>query len=135
MLRLIRDVLAFKPQARGTSIATALEYTLHALTKRSVLFLVSDFEDAGYQKPLRVAARKHDLIAVNCSIPANARFRRRGCCPCGIPKRGGFTGETPLPVPGGRLFRRKRCAARLKGRYFSNLPVWIVLNCRWTSPI
>ena len=64
ILRLVRDVLAFQPQSRGTSISTAMEYALHALRKRSVFFLISDFEGDGYEKPMKVAARKHDLIGI-----------------------------------------------------------------------
>jgi uncharacterized protein (DUF58 family) len=79
VLRLIRDVLAFQPVSKGTSISTAIEYALHALTKKSVLFLVSDFSDDGYQKPVKIAGRKHDLIAVELYDP-----RERIAIPAGF---------------------------------------------------
>jgi uncharacterized protein (DUF58 family) len=86
VLRLIRDVLAFQPQSRGTSISAALEYGLHALRKRSVLFLISDFEDTGYDKPLRVAARKHDLVAVELYDPREREVPPAGLIPLQDPE-------------------------------------------------
>jgi uncharacterized protein (DUF58 family) len=67
-LRLIRELLTFGPpgsRARraGTDVAGALDFAGRVLHKRAVLFLVSDFQAAGYERPLRVMARRHDLIA------------------------------------------------------------------------
>ncbi len=69
VLRVIREVLYFRPQGRGTDIAQALRYMYRTITKRSVVFLVSDFLGDGYEQPLRVAARKHDVIAVTVTDP------------------------------------------------------------------
>jgi uncharacterized protein (DUF58 family) len=69
VLRLIRDVLAFKPSSKGTSVQGAVEFALHALRKKSVLFLISDFEGSGWEKPVRIAGRKHDLVAVELFDP------------------------------------------------------------------
>jgi len=74
VLRLIRDVLAFKPASTGTSISGAVEYALHALRKRSVLFLISDFEGDDDRRAVRVAARKHDLIALELFDPRERRL-------------------------------------------------------------
>lgn len=88
VLRLIRDVLAFRPQSRGTSLASAVEYVLHALTKKSVVFVISDFEDDGYQKPLKVAGRKHDLIVVELSDPREQQLVPAGWVPLRDPETG-----------------------------------------------
>jgi uncharacterized protein (DUF58 family) len=64
VLRLIRELLTFKPQRRATQISSALEYTLHVLNRRSIVFLMSDFMDNGYDRSLRAVARKHDLVAI-----------------------------------------------------------------------
>jgi uncharacterized protein (DUF58 family) len=64
VLRLIRELLTFKPQRRATKISAALEYALHVLNRRSIVFLMSDFIDRDYDRPLRAVAKKHDLVAI-----------------------------------------------------------------------
>lgn len=63
-LRIIRDVLAFEPRGRGTSIDVALRYLINTQKRSAVVFILSDFLDEGYEKVFRVAARKYDLIPV-----------------------------------------------------------------------
>ena len=81
VLRMIRDVLAFKPESKGTSISAAMEYALHALTKKSVLFMMSDFMDEGYENVVRVASRKHDLIAIDLYDPRERELPSVGYVP------------------------------------------------------
>ena len=69
VLRLIRDILCFEPRGRKTDIGRALEYLGRVMRKRCVVFLLSDFIDDGYQKVLRIMARKHDVIAVSIADP------------------------------------------------------------------
>jgi uncharacterized protein (DUF58 family) len=73
VLRLIRELLYFetgnKQQGTGTDIALALDYLGRVLHKRGVVFLVSDFLDHNFEKPLGVLARRHDLIGVTVSDP------------------------------------------------------------------
>ncbi len=64
VLRLIRELLTFKPRRRLTRITAALEYALHVLNRRSIVFLMSDFIDKDYERSLRAVARKHDLVAI-----------------------------------------------------------------------
>ena len=64
ILRIIRDILAYDPKGSGTDLRHALEYFNSVTKKRSIAFLVSDFVDDGYQRAMKIAARKHDLIAV-----------------------------------------------------------------------
>ncbi|MGC8865360.1 MAG: DUF58 domain-containing protein [Bacteroidales bacterium] len=64
ILRIIRELIDFQSQGRSTNIAEALRFFTNAIKKRSVAFLISDFEDHGYDQALRIAARKHDLIAL-----------------------------------------------------------------------
>ncbi|MCX8010750.1 MAG: DUF58 domain-containing protein, partial [Ignavibacteria bacterium] len=49
ILRIIRELLSFEPEGKGTNIKTALEYFNHAIKKRSIVFLISDFNDRGYE--------------------------------------------------------------------------------------
>ncbi len=88
-LRIIRDVLAFEPESKGTSIEAGMKFALHAMRKKSVVFLMSDFMCDDYEKVIRIASRKHDLIAIDFSDP-----REREIPPSGlIPIRDSETGE------------------------------------------
>jgi uncharacterized protein (DUF58 family) len=64
ILRIIRELLNFEPQHRNTDISQALRYFTNMIRKRSTAFLVSDFMTAGFEQSLKIAARKHDLIAL-----------------------------------------------------------------------
>lgn len=64
VLRVLRELLYHQPRGRGTRIAEALEYLNRVQRRRAVAFLVSDFRDEGFEQPLVVAARRHDLVAV-----------------------------------------------------------------------
>jgi len=69
ILRILRELITFEPQRSGTSLNVALEYLLNVLKKRAIVFLISDFIDDSYIKPLRVCARKHDLLALHLIDP------------------------------------------------------------------
>lgn len=69
VLRVIRELLYFKPQAKRTSISNALDYLEKVLHRRSVVFLISDFLDEGYERPLQLMRRRHDLVAVSLYDP------------------------------------------------------------------
>jgi uncharacterized protein (DUF58 family) len=64
VLRIIREVLSFEPEGKATNIREALEYLNHAIKKRSIVFLLSDFMDEGYDKILRVVGKRHDFIGI-----------------------------------------------------------------------
>lgn len=65
VLRIIREVLYYQPQEKGTDIAQALEYLGKVMHKQGVIFLLSDFIAQDFRKPLGILAKKHDLIAVS----------------------------------------------------------------------
>jgi uncharacterized protein (DUF58 family) len=64
ILRIIRELLETRTTRRGTSVAEGLRYLTSAIKKRSIAFLISDFIDKGYDDALKIAARKHDLVAL-----------------------------------------------------------------------
>ncbi len=65
ILYIIRELLDFNPENRGTDIAAAVRYATDAIKKRCTLFLISDFIDSSdYSTPLTVAANRHDVMAV-----------------------------------------------------------------------
>jgi uncharacterized protein (DUF58 family) len=68
-LLVLRELLEFRTAGRGTDIARALEVLRRVVTKRAVVFLVSDFQDEGYERILRVVSRKHDVVAIAVSDP------------------------------------------------------------------
>ena len=69
VLRVLRELLYFRPEGRGTDIAGALEYLARVVRRRAVVFVVSDFFDTGYQKALAVAGRRHDTIVIRMGDP------------------------------------------------------------------
>ena len=68
VLRVVRELLAYGAH-RKTSIETAVKYLNNVLTKKSVVFLISDFFDQGYEKSLRVAKERHHLVALPIRDP------------------------------------------------------------------
>jgi uncharacterized protein (DUF58 family) len=64
VLRLISDVLTYRPASRGTNLTTALHHIHRTLRRRAVIFVISDFMDEGFDRALKITAQKHDVIAV-----------------------------------------------------------------------
>jgi uncharacterized protein (DUF58 family) len=64
ILRIIREVISFVPLHRETNISESLRFLTSAIKKRSTAFLISDFISEDFVHPLKIAARKHDLIAL-----------------------------------------------------------------------
>jgi uncharacterized protein (DUF58 family) len=78
VLRVIREVLYFQPKGTGTDIPGALRYMGGVVRRRAVTFLVSDFMAEDYEVPLRIANRRHDLIAVCVSDPRETELPDAG---------------------------------------------------------
>lgn len=64
ILRIIRDLIEFKPESNKTNIEQALRFFTGVVKKRSIAFLISDFMAEGYKDALKIANKKHDLIAL-----------------------------------------------------------------------
>jgi uncharacterized protein (DUF58 family) len=77
-LRVIRDLLAFEPEGRGTNVAEATDYLSKMLHHKSVIFLVSDFMDEGIEHPLKLLAQRHDVIAVTVGDPSEVELPNVG---------------------------------------------------------
>jgi uncharacterized protein (DUF58 family) len=69
VLRLIRDVLFYEPVRRGTSLRVGLDFLNRVLRRRTIVFLLSDFQDVDYGPAFKRAGRRHDLIAVRIGDP------------------------------------------------------------------
>jgi uncharacterized protein (DUF58 family) len=64
ILRIIRGLIDFKPENRETNISEALRYLTNAIKKRCAAFIISDFMDEDFEDAIKIANRKHDLIAI-----------------------------------------------------------------------
>jgi uncharacterized protein (DUF58 family) len=69
VLRVIREILTFEPRSRRTDLASGLDYLGRVARRRSVAFLISDFLAAGWERQVRVASRRHDLVPVVIGDP------------------------------------------------------------------
>ena len=72
VLRVIRELLYFKPQNKGTNLSEAIGFTSRMAKRRATVFLVSDFMDENYETQLRILRRKHDVIAAQIVDPLEA---------------------------------------------------------------
>jgi uncharacterized protein (DUF58 family) len=74
VLRVIRDILSLEPAGHGTDIDAALEHLRHVTKRRCVVFLISDFMAAGWKRALRVASKRHDVVAIVLEDPREAEL-------------------------------------------------------------
>ena len=70
VLRLVRDLLGYQRRRRGTNIRHALETAMRLTTRRAVVFLISDMLDEGFDTALAVANRRHDVVVLRVTDPA-----------------------------------------------------------------
>ena len=66
---IIRTILNFKPEGKGTNLSLPLEYLLNIQKRKATVFLISDFQDDGYEAKLKLAKQKHDLVAISITDP------------------------------------------------------------------
>ncbi len=64
VLRIIRELIEFKPKSKKTNIASALKFLSSVMKKRAIVFMLSDFMDDDYEKTLKIAGSKHDLTGI-----------------------------------------------------------------------
>lgn len=88
ILRIIRELIEFKPEHAGTDLAEALRYLTNVIKKRSTCFVLSDFKSKDFQDALKIANRKHDIVALNIQDPAEANLPDAGLLPMVDPETG-----------------------------------------------
>ncbi|HPW95225.1 MAG TPA: DUF58 domain-containing protein [Fibrobacteraceae bacterium] len=101
VLRLIREILYFKPKQHGTNIQNALEYAGKLLNRRAVVVVMSDFLDSGYERAFKVLRKRHDVLAVSVVDPRETELPPVGLVELEDPE----TGETLLIDTGDPQFR------------------------------
>ncbi len=88
ILRIIRELIEFKPKSRGTDISEALRFLSSVVKKRSIVFTLSDFQDEAYDKNLKIASNKHDLTAIRIIDPAEEQLPNIGLIQIQDPETG-----------------------------------------------
>lgn len=105
-LRIVRELLYREPRGRATDIAGAVEYVTNLLHRRSIVFLLSDFQDERYERVLRVAGRRHEVIAVTATDPRELELPNAGL----IEVEDAETGESLLIDTGNKKLRAQYAA-------------------------
>lgn len=114
VLRVLRELLYFQPEEMKTDIGLALEYLSRVIRRRSVVFLVSDFLSKDYERALRIANKKHDIVGIHIIDPRELELPKIGY----IELEDAETGEQILLDTSdrevGRLFAQKTSEAMLQ---------------------
>jgi uncharacterized protein (DUF58 family) len=103
VLRVVRDILSFKPRMVRTDITAALDYLGRVISRRAVVFLISDFQAEGFARSLRVLNRRHDMIAVSVNDPRETSLPDVGF----LELEDAETGETALIDTGSAAVRKR----------------------------
>lgn len=106
-LRLLRDLLALRPIGRRTDIALACEQAERHLTHRSLVFVISDFRDAGAEAALRRLAARHEVVVITVDDPVEQKLPSAGVLVLVDPE----TGEQVEIDSGDAAFRTRYAAA------------------------
>ncbi|MBI2403122.1 MAG: DUF58 domain-containing protein [Gemmatimonadetes bacterium] len=77
-LRVLRDLVAFRPTDRGTNLGAALGYGARLLRHRAVVVIISDFRAADWEQPLRRLARRHEVVAITVDDPREVELPDAG---------------------------------------------------------
>ena len=101
VLRIVRELLAFEPEGRGTDLPLALEELNLVLRKRSVLFVASDFLGSDWERPMAILRRRHDVIPVVVGDVRERELPNVGM----IELTDAETGETGIVDTGSRAVR------------------------------
>jgi uncharacterized protein (DUF58 family) len=88
VLRVVSEILSWKPIGKGTSLGAGLTYLSQISKRKAVVFLISDFLARDFEKPLRITARRHDLIPVAIADPLEEAFPRLGLVDLEDPETG-----------------------------------------------
>lgn len=115
VLRIVRELLEFDPVGRGTDLELALEHFSRAMKKRTISFLISDFQmelegeekGSSFEKILQRAARKHDLVALQMAAPMDLEMGDMGWALSCDPE----TGQQDWMRTGGKAWRKRFNAA------------------------
>ncbi len=112
LLRLIRELLYAAPRRSRTDLASAADYLGHVMKKRGVVFILSDFLDVGFEVPLRMLAKRHDVIALALTDPREQELPAVGI----VALEDAETGRVAHVDTGDRSLRERYAAASRQRR-------------------
>lgn len=78
ILRIVREILYYKPKNKLTNINSALQFFYRTQKKKSIVFLFSDFKDKEYEQSLKIISKKHDLIMIKLTDPLEKNINTTG---------------------------------------------------------
>ena len=115
VLRIIRELIEFKPKSKQTNIDEALKYLSSILKKRAIVFILSDFMDDNYERSLKIAGNKHDITGIKVYDKHDEEIPNLGM----VPMLDNETGAVSLINTGSKSVRRnyKTNALRLNDYY------------------
>ena len=101
--RLIKEIFTYEPQDLTTNMETVLIYLNRVIRRHAIVFLISDCMDTGFDKSLRMTAKKHDLTVMRISDPAERELPDVGLTTLRDPE----TGQVALINTGSKVLREK----------------------------
>lgn len=117
VLRIIRELIEFKPKSKKTNIDVALKFLSSVLKKRAIVFMLSDFMDDDYEKSAKIAGSKHDLTGIRVYDKHDEEIPNLGM----VPMLDAETGAVQLVNTSSKTTRRnyKANALRLTDYYIN----------------
>lgn len=103
VLRVVREILYFKPRSKGTNLKGTLEFLNRILTRTAVVFIISDFLGESADLPLKRLARRHDVVAIRMHDPRERELPTRGL----VQLIDAENGERRLVDCGNKVLRKK----------------------------
>ncbi len=110
VLRIIRELIEFKPKSRKTDLTQALRYLSNVMKKKAIVFILSDFIDTGYESALKIVGKKHDVTGIRVYDKLETELPKLGM----VPMRDAESGEIKLVNTNSKSVRTNYRANYLK---------------------
>jgi uncharacterized protein (DUF58 family) len=124
VLRVIREILYFKPENLQTDLNVALEFLSKVIKRRSIVFLISDFLTSNYHKALQVANKKHDIIAMEITDPREVQLPEIGFIELEDAESGeAILVDTSNPQIRGTFYSKSQAGREERSRFFKSIGV------------
>ena len=110
VLRIIRELIEFKPKSKKTDLTQALRYLSNVMKKKAIVFILSDFIDDGYDNALKIVGKKHDVTGIRVYDKLETELPKLGM----VPMRDAESGEIKLVNTNSKSVRTNYRANYLK---------------------
>jgi len=110
VLRIIRELIEFKPKSRKTDLTQALRYFSNVMKKKAIVFILSDFIDTGYDSALKIVGKKHDVTGIRVYDKLETELPKLGM----VPMRDAESGQIKLVNTNSKSVRTNYRANYLK---------------------